>query len=111
MQAHSAYEQNAFDEAAFNFLLLAEAGHEVESLQQQQQYLLLHSSRNSSHSLRGFSVAALGSGGNAFAAFLLNLQSSLLGHCMSYIGFEGLRVEALESLISLLWLGGAGVAK
>ena len=24
-----AYEQSAFDEAAFNFLLLAEAGHEV----------------------------------------------------------------------------------
>ncbi|CDJ46982.1 hypothetical protein, conserved [Eimeria brunetti] len=28
-RAHSAYEQNAFDEAAFNFLLLAEAGHEA----------------------------------------------------------------------------------
>ncbi|OEH78082.1 hypothetical protein cyc_01865 [Cyclospora cayetanensis] len=28
-RAHGAYEQNAFDEAAFNFLLLAEAGHEA----------------------------------------------------------------------------------
>ncbi|CDJ61315.1 Sel1 domain protein repeat-containing protein,related, related [Eimeria maxima] len=28
-RAHAAYEQNAFDEAALNFLLLAEAGHEA----------------------------------------------------------------------------------
>ena len=29
VQAHSAYERGQYDEAAFNFLLLAEAGHEV----------------------------------------------------------------------------------